>query len=160
MHQRDYILRLLEQLGVAFAALRRRILQREKSSEVREALSQIAGQAGFDIELLRRFDLETLRLFGMPTGEVEPTRCWMMAEILYLDGLEASLSDQAAEESLLKARALFDMLRPAGGLLVGWPEAADRIAEIDALLEGASDAPNGGARNRRVRAIQRQHAAT
>lgn len=84
----------------------------------------------------------------------------MMAEILYLDGLEASLSDQAAEESLLKARALFDMLRPAGGLLVGWPEAADRIAEIDALLEGGSDASNGGGvRSRRVRAIHRQHAA-
>lgn len=61
MHQRDYILRIVEQLGVAFAALRKRILQREKSSEVRGALSQIAGQAGFDIELLRTFDLDTLR---------------------------------------------------------------------------------------------------
>ena len=96
----------------------------------------------------------------MPTGEVEPTRCWLMAEILYLDGLEASVSDRAAEDSLLKARALFDMVRPAGGLLVGWPEAAARIAEIDKLLEGGADFPTdrAGVRSRRVRATQRQQA--
>jgi hypothetical protein len=141
---------MIEQLGIAFAAIRKRILQRENSDDVREALAQTAGQAGLDIDLLRRFDLDTVRLFAMPTGELEPTRCWLMAEILYLDGLEASLSDEAAVESLLKARALFDLVRPAGGLLVGWPEAAARIAEIDTLLE---QAPDG--RSRRVRAIPR-----
>ena len=160
MHQRDYILRMIEQLGVAFAAIRKRILQREKSDDVRGALAQTAGQAGFDIDLLKRFDLDTLRLFAMPTGEVEPTRCWLMAEILYLDGLEASLSAEAAEESLLKARALFDLVRPAGGLLVGWPEAAARIAEIDRLLDGVADieSNDGDVRSRRVRAIRRPHA--
>jgi hypothetical protein len=151
---------MIEQLGVAFAAIRKRILQREKSGEVREALARTAGQAGFDIDLLKQFDLETLRLFAMPTGEVEPTRCWLMAEILYLDGLEATLSAGAAAESLLKARALFDLVRPAGGLLVGWPEATARIAEIDRLLEGAADleSNDGDVRSRRVRAVRRQHA--
>lgn len=157
MHQRDYILRIIEQLGVALAAIRRRILRREESGEAREALAQAAGQAGFDIDLLRGFDLDTLRLFIMPTGEVEPARCWLMAEILYLDGLEAGLSDRPAEDSLLKARALFDMVRPAGGMLVGMPEAADRIAEIDSLLErGSGPQTDGGvARGRRARATRR-----
>ena len=53
MHQRDYILRIVEQLGVAFAVIRRRILQRESGQKVREALARTAGQAGFDIDLLK-----------------------------------------------------------------------------------------------------------
>jgi hypothetical protein len=157
VHQRDYILRIIEQLGVALAAIRRRILQGEKAGEVSAALARTAGQAGFDIDILRAFDLDTLRLFVMPTGEVEPSRCWLMAEILYLDDLEARLSERPAENSLMKARALFDLVRPAGGLLVGMPEAADRIAEIDKLLE--ADGTEGGAvRRRRARVPLRRHA--
>lgn len=158
MHQRDYILRIIEQLGVALAAIRRRILRQERTVEVRESLEAVAGQAGLDIELLRGFDLPTLRLFVMPTGEVEPARCWLMAEILYLDGLEATLSGRSADESLLKARALFELIRPAGGMLIGLPEAAERIAEIDGLLD---DGPGSGpetrsVRSRRVRLARRR----
>jgi len=154
MHQRDFILRIIEQLGVAFAQLRRLILRREDLPQVRETLARTAGQAGFDIELLRGFNLSTLHLLVAPTGEVDLTRCWLMAEILYLDGLEATLSDQDGRDSLTKARALYDLVRPAGGMLVGMPEAADRITEIDQLLEGSaeSDGPRGSVRHRRLRA--------
>ena len=116
-----------------------------------------AGQVGFDIELLRGFDLQTLRLFAMPTGEIEPARCWLMAEVLYLDGLEAVFSGQSGEDSLLKARSLFEMVRPGGGMLVGMPEAVDRIAEIDRLLEAGPepDAGSRSVRSRRVRARRR-----
>jgi hypothetical protein len=137
MHQRDFILRMIEQVGAALAELRRRILGQEDPAVVREALARTAGQAGFDIELLRGFDLPTLLLLVKPTGEVDPTRCWLMAEILYLDGLAISCSGEGdPEDSLMKARALYDLVRPAGGMLVGMPEAAERIVEIDALLDG------------------------
>ena len=154
MHQRDFILRIIEQLGVALAALRRRILRQEDSTAVREALARTAGQAGFDIELLRGFDLSTLHLLVAPTGEVDPTRCWLMAEILYLDGLEATLSDRDGRDSLLKARALYDLVRPAGGMLVGMPEAMERISEIDQWIEAPpeSGGSSGSSRPRRVRA--------
>lgn len=157
MHQRDYILRIIEQLGAVLAELRRIILgQKADPAEIQEALADAAGQVGLDIELLRGFDLETLRLFVMPAGELEPARCWLMAELLYLDGLDASLSDAPARESLLKARALFEMVRPAGGMLIGFPEASERIAEIDRLLgeePGADAGPGqGSVRYRRVRA--------
>lgn len=154
MHQRDFILRIIEQLGAVLVELRRRILgQKADPAEIQEALASAAGRAGLDIELLRGFDLETLRLFVMPTGELEPARCWLMAELLYLDGLDASLSDQPARDSLVKARALYDMVRPAGGMLVGLPEASERIAEIDRLLAGeAGGEPDSGSiRYRRVR---------
>lgn len=155
MHQRDYILRIIEQLGVALSAIRKMILRRERAGEAREALAQTAGQVGFDLDLLKGFDLDTLRLFVMPTGEVEPARCWLMAEILYLDGLDAKLSGRPAYDSLMKARALYDLVRPAGGMLVGMPEAADRVAEIDNLLKTESE-PDGGVRSRRARARRRR----
>lgn len=140
MEQRDYVLRLIEQLGAVMAALRRRILGGAPPEGLREQLDGVASQAGLDLDLLRGFDLRTLRLLVAPTGDVDPTRCWLMAEILYLDGLEALLSEnREGRDSLLKARALFDLVRPYGGLLVGLPEASERIVEIDErLAKGAS----------------------
>jgi hypothetical protein len=98
-----------------------------------------------DLHLLRGFDLSTLLLLAAPTGEVDPTRCWLMAEILYLDGLEAVLSERDGSDTLLKARALYELVRPAGGMLVGMPEAAQRIAEIDERVRAAGGAvPTAG----------------
>ena len=127
---------MIEQLGAALAELRRRILNKANLGAVRADLARTASEVGFSIELLRGFDLPTLHLLVSPTGEVDPTRCWMMAELLYLDGLEIAMSasDDEAQESLLKARGLFELLRPKGGMLVGMPEASERIAEIDLRL--------------------------
>jgi hypothetical protein len=157
MHQRDFIMRIIEQLGVALVELRRGILQQEDPVATRETLARTASQAGFDIELLRGFDLNTLQLFVAATGEVDLTRCWLTAEILYLDGLDRQLSEGDGENSLLKARALYDLVRPAGGMLVGMPEAAERIAEIDQLLGVSSDPDQrpGSARPRRLKARKR-----
>lgn len=151
MARRDYILRMIEQLGAALVELRRRILGGARASAVRNDLERTAAQAGLDIDLLRGFDLETLRFFASPTGEVEPARCWLMAEILYLDGLEADLAGRDAEDSLQKARALYDLVRPMGGMLVGMPEAAQRIAEIDRML--AKDPDDDRRRRRHSRRI-------
>ena len=137
MPQRDYILRLIEQLGVALAALRRRILSRQDpSASLQDELSRVSGQAGFDMALLRALSADTLHMLVSPTGEVEPARCWLMAEILYLDGLQAreERREDDAAASLAKARLLFGLVEPGGGMLVGFPEAAERVREIEELL--------------------------
>jgi len=137
MPQRDYILRLIEQMGVVLAGIRRKILGGQASVDTRQELADVAAQGGVDLELVRGFDLETLMMLVAPMGEIEPSRGWLMAEILYLDGLDATLTDRPARDSLLKARALFEMMRPHPALFVGIAEADERIAEIDALLESA-----------------------
>jgi hypothetical protein len=137
MPQRDYILRLIEQMGAALAALRARILGRKiDAGLVQEELGGLAGRAGFDLDLLRGFAADTLRMLVAPTGEVEPARCWMMAELLYLDGIQAEVEERPddARASLEKARLLYGLIEPGGGLLVGLPEAGDRIQEIDRRL--------------------------
>jgi hypothetical protein len=139
MHQRDYILRLIEQMGAALIALRNRILgRREDPLAIWEELSAAAGQTGFDLALLRGFSAETLRMLVSPTGEVEPGRCWLMAELLYLDGLQAEVEGRTedAATGLEKAHTLFHLIAPAGGMLVGLPEAGERMAEIEERLAG------------------------
>jgi len=140
MPQRDYILRLIEQMGAALVALRNRILRRSATpQQIHDELAGLAGRSGFDMDLLRGFSGETLRMLVSPTGEVEPARCWLMAELLYLDGLQALEEgrDEGAREGLAKARLLFSLIEPGGGMLVGLPEAAERIREIDDLVRDA-----------------------
>jgi hypothetical protein len=94
MHQRDFILRMIEQLGASLVALRNRVLGRKVDVHtVNEELSGLAGEAGFDLNLLRSFSIETLHMFVSPTGEVEPARCWLMAELLYLEELLEQLPE-------------------------------------------------------------------
>jgi len=141
MPQRDYILRLIEQMGAALVALRNKILGRKVDPEqVYQELTDLAGRTGFDLELLRGFSAETLHMLVAPTGEVEPARCWLMAEIIYLDGLQAEAEGRRedAAASLRKARLLYTLIEPGGGLLVGLPEAGERIADVDARLGSAS----------------------
>lgn len=139
MPQRDYILRLIEQMGAALVALRNKILGRKVDREkIYQEMTGLAGQTGFDLELLRGFTADTLHMLVAPTGEVEPARCWLMAEIIYLDGLQAEVEErfEDAATALGKARLLYTLIGPGGGLLVGLPEAAERIADVDTRLAG------------------------
>ena len=82
-----------------------------------------------------------------PTGEADPSRTWLAAETLYLDGLAADLEREAvaARTSYQKAASLFRIMQPTWVLPTGFPEATARIEEIEkrlAALGQAQDAPN------------------
>jgi hypothetical protein len=135
MHQRDYILRMIEQIGRILVALRKRILSQPSDvADVDDAFRTLAGHAGIDLEVARRSTPETLILLTSP--QLEPTRCWTLAELLYLDGLNAQTEErnEDARSSYEKAMRLFAFVQPGGAMLLGWPEAADRIAEIEERL--------------------------
>ena len=133
MHQRDFLLRQIEMLGQLLIALRKKLLgQKIGGTEARDELQGVARKAGLDMEILRSATPDTLAMLVAPTGEVEPGRCWLMAESLYLDGLTCELEErwQDALNSLDKAERLFGLLEPGGVYLVGFPEAAERVEEI------------------------------
>jgi hypothetical protein len=139
MAQRDYLLRQIEALGQLLIAIRKMILGGEADgAAVESRLREAAGKGGMDLELARAATPETLRMLIAPTGEIEPGRCWLLAETLYLDGIRARLGGDAQQEvdSLGKARMLFSLLAPMGAFLVGFPEAEERIREIDSMMEG------------------------
>ena len=136
MAQRDYLLRQIEMLGELLLAIRKMILGGgAKPGEVMERLREVSGKAGMDLDLARASTPDTLRLLIAPTGEIEPSRCWLLAETLLLDGVYAleGGDPERARDSLAKARMLFKLLGPMGAFLVGFPEAAQRVEEIDGL---------------------------
>ncbi len=135
--QRDYVLRLIEQAGAVLRRALDLILGRKGSpGEVAEQLRTALGFTGLDLDIVRVLDGEALVLLIAPAGEAEPGRCWLVAETLYLDGLEAQLDGRSdeARASLAKARLLFRLLEPDAVLPRGFPEAAARVREIDERL--------------------------
>lgn len=147
MERRDYILRMIEQVGRVLIALRNRILGGAEAGEVEQQLHWAAGQAGVDLDIARVATVETLLMLIAPSGEVEPARCWLVAEILHLDGLEAETDGNTARarDSYEKARSLFTLVAPHGAYLVGLPEAAERIRELDSRLAGLRGSDDRGA---------------
>ena len=136
MAQTDYILRMIEQMGQMLAALRRVILGKSASAEViADRLASAAREGGFDLTLARVASLETIEMMVAPTGDLDPGRCWLVAEILYLDGLQAELEERhgEAEERYRKSLPLYTLLKPKG-MFMGLPEAVERVNEIEARL--------------------------
>lgn len=142
MVQRDYILRMIEQMGMILIRLREIILKRTVApAEVRKELQAVLTGVGFDLALVTLADAVTLEQMVAPTGELEPGRGWLVAETLYLVGLESALDDrpEAARLSFDKALRLYRLLAPDAVLPSGFPEAKDRIAEIQRHLDALTN---------------------
>ncbi|NJD11499.1 MAG: hypothetical protein FIB01_14050 [Gemmatimonadetes bacterium] len=143
MEQRDFILREIERIGVLLAAVRRRIVGKQTShQEVRQDLLGAAARLGVDLDTAQQVSAETLAMMLTAGGSLEPTRCWFLAESLYLEGLAAlpaATTDQG-EDLLLRARMLFELLDRGNIRLAGVTEARERIEEIDTLLRGGPQA--------------------
>lgn len=137
MDRRDYIMRMIEQLGTILVALRRRIMGQEVGrEEAAETLRETARLGGLDYDLARAMTPETLLLMVAPGGEVDPGRCWLVAELSYLEGLDAALASdvEQARDGLERAAYLFGLLQPLTGNFLGVTEAADRLEEIEERL--------------------------
>jgi len=139
--RRDYIMRMIEQLGAMLAALRKRMLGQEVSrAEAADTLREAARLGGLDYDLARAMAPETLLMMVAPGGEVDPGRCWLLAELSYLDGLDADLADDAAEarDSFERAGYLFGLLQPIVGNFLGIPESRERLRDVEERLSRLS----------------------
>ena len=140
MAQRDYILRMIEQMGEILISLRNMIVGGTASARIiEEKLEAAASQSGLDLSLARAASPETIQMMVAPMGDVEPGRCWLVAEVLYLDGLHAQLDGrpEEADASFRKSLPLYVLLEPRG-LFIGLPEASERIREIEERLASLS----------------------
>ena len=137
MYRRDYILRLIERFGRMLVALRNRILRRELTvEELHREIHEIAQQAGLDLELARQLDPQVLLMWLSPTGEVDEPKFWLMAELLYLEGIDARAggTDDRWRGDLTRAHAIFARLQPDWKPSADLASAGERCAEIDRLL--------------------------
>lgn len=138
MAQADYLLRMIEEAGRALRALRDRVLGRElDAGQLNSELESLFESVGLDHELALRATSETLLLLVAPTGEVDPTRCWVLAESLYLAGLGAHIEGdaEATRRAFEKALPLYRAIEP-GAAFYGLDEASARIAEMLEIVGG------------------------
>lgn len=90
MYRHDYVMRLIEAFGKALIAIRNRILAREADSQtVLAELGEISRKAGVDLDIARRLEPASLLIWLSPSGEYDPARMWLLAELLYFAGLQA-----------------------------------------------------------------------
>ena len=132
MTQTDYLLRMIEQIGAMLIRLRKMILGGElDSDQAEEQLQQIAGKSGLDLDFLRSVSLDTLVMLMSPTGEPEPGRCWVTAELFAVDAARAELEGDitGAWDRYERALRLFGLLDP-GIIARGFPEVSDRIEDV------------------------------
>lgn len=114
-------------------------LERESGdlTEIREGLEEAAARTGVEIETVRRLDARTLEMALSPGGRPDPGRFWVVAEILFLDGLRARAEGDpdAAGRRLEKARRLYE--RVGTGLQVPDDSAGPgrRLEEIAEMRE-------------------------
>lgn len=140
MYRQDYILRLIEQFGKALILLRNRILRRERERHaVHAEVGEMARQAGLDLDVARSLDVPSLLMWLAPAGNVDQARLWLMAELLYLEGLAALESDPAAARAdFSRALAILQRLEPGWRATADLPSAAELAAEIAGILQHPS----------------------
>ena len=139
--QRDYILRLIEQSGFILRQLLQRIQAGPVALEERtRELRRAAEIGGLDLDMLRVSDVEGLWHQVALTGEADPARTWLAAETLYADALASEMEGNvaAAVQAYVKAASLFRLMLPTWVLPTGFPEATERVKEVEAKLEALS----------------------
>jgi hypothetical protein len=138
MYRQDYILRLIEQFGKALIMLRDRILRRETDRQKMGAeIGEMARQAGLDLGVARSLDQASLMMWLAPAGQVDQPRLWLMAELLFLEGLAAVESGDpaAGRADLGRALAILERLEPDWRPAEDLPSAANLADEIRELLQ-------------------------
>jgi hypothetical protein len=137
VYRRDYILRLIERFGQMLIALRNRLLRRETDSDqARAEIHEMAEMAGLDLDVARQLDPATLLIWLAPGDDVDEAKLWLMAELLYLEGMRARTADEpgAGTEDFKRARAVFGRLAASWRPHADLPSAGERVEEIDGLL--------------------------
>jgi hypothetical protein len=137
VYRQDYILRLIEQFGRALLLLRNRILRRDADRQtVMSEVGEMARQAGLDLAVARSLDVPSLLMWLAPGGQADQARLWLMAELLYLEGLQAIAADPgAAPADFTRALAILHRMEPQWRPTADLPTAAELASEIRALLD-------------------------
>jgi hypothetical protein len=137
LYQRDYILRLIEQLGQALIRLRDRILGRQaEPGQIRGEIRSLAQQVGLDLDVARTVDLATLRMLMSLAGDIDPGRCWLMAELLFLEALQAREAGDLgqAKRDLERALQLHAWVEPDWKPFEELPTVGERMEEMRRVL--------------------------
>ena len=109
MLRRDYLLRLIEEMGRIVARIRE-LLVRGGEADVETELQTAARLVGLELHAIRALTVDSLLVLLRPTPDADATRVRIVAQLLELDGLRARAAgdEEAAERAFAKARRLLE----------------------------------------------------
>lgn len=139
MYRQDYIIRIIEQFGRALTSLVNKVAGRQLSpAEVHAQIGAVASQSGLQLDVARALDPVMLLMWLAPRGDadIDPGKFWLMAELLFLEGLQAREegNDLRARADLERAHLILSKLDPDWRPQADLASAGERLSEIERLL--------------------------
>lgn len=112
MLRRDYLLRMIDEMGRIVARIRERLLGGDTAA-VEIELQAAARVAGIELQAARALTVDSLLVLLSPTPATDPGRVKIVAQILELDAERARAAgdEAAAEHAFAKAQRLRDAVR-------------------------------------------------
>jgi len=129
MQREDYLLRMIAQMALVLARIRRMLLE-GKNSEAGDELEYAAQKGGIDLRLVSALDEASLRPLLLTGGEVDRPKCALFAELMFLEWQRrlAMGQMQRAERCAERARLLYALAYDG---IVMDDETRQRIAELE-----------------------------
>jgi phage tail sheath gpL-like len=140
VERRDYLLRMLEEMGRVLARVRELIIGQSVAAAAQE-LERAAARAGLTLPLVHALTGDGLAAILTTAGRLDPAKHLLAAEYLYVEGLRAAPPDDAA----LHGRALA-LYRGIGPLRDAALQAAvaDRITDLERRVAAPPSPLSGG----------------
>jgi hypothetical protein len=135
--RQDYVLGIIEQFARTLSGLLSRILGRQlQAADLRAELTAIASQAGLDLDVAQGLDEGMLLVWLAPLGELDPGRFWLMAELLFLDGLQARADGEGnrARGDFHRVQAILARLEDDWRPQPDLASVAERRADVERIL--------------------------
>lgn len=128
MQREDYLLRMIAQMALVLARIRRMLLE-GKNSEAGDELEYAAQKGGIDLRLVSALDEASLRPLLLTGGEVDRPKCALFAELMYLEWRRQIAMGQIplAERCGQRARLLYALAYDG---IVMDDEVRQRVAEL------------------------------
>ena len=128
MQREDYLLRMIAQMGLVLARVRRLLLE-GKNAEAGGELEQAALKGGIDLGLVMALDEPSLRPLLFVAGELDRPKCAFFAEVVYLEWRRQFAMAHAERAERCARRALLLFALTYEGIVMD-DDTRQRIAEL------------------------------
>jgi hypothetical protein len=133
MQREDYLLRMIAQMGLVLARIRKMLLE-GKNSEAGDELEHAAQKGGIDLRFIIALDEASLEPLLRTGGEIDRPKCAFFAEVIYLEWRRQLAMGRMAEAERCAERALLLYALAYDGIVMD-DETRERIAELEGHIE-------------------------
>jgi len=130
MEREDYLIRMIAQMGLVLARVRRMLLE-GKNAEAGGELEDAAVKGGIDLGLVIALDETSLRPLLLTGGDFDRPKCAFFAEVVYLEWRRQVAMGHADRAERCARRALLLFALAYEGIVMD-DETRQRVAELQA----------------------------